>query len=448
MTAVSLFSKLTQIRPNEIKGALISFFFIFMLMASYMVLRPVRDALPSDWSDVGLAVKWSISFAISTLAVSIYNFAATKISVKRLVPLVFIFFALIFFLIYCFSLLGVNKEILGKTFYIWTSVFSVFHFSVFWSFMSQGYSREQSKRIFGFINTGASAGALIGPLIVILLLDNIPLKSVLLLASGTLIAVLPLIKVLNKMHEQAAKKQNTAEDTFSPNPFSGFTHLFTNKQLRNIALFIFLFAGINTFFYVIQSDLLAEYPEETRRKYLGWVDFATNGLTILLGIFAASRITKRFGLSCSISIVPHFVAAMLLLLSMDAGILMVIAMQVLRKAGNYSITRPAREVLFTGVSIEDRFKAKPIIDVAVYRGSDVFWIWSLAFLGDGYINLNLQHKLWVGACVAIIWGFLGIYLGRKHEHLERMDELASNSSTEDPKFTQDLDSKKCELGSR
>ena len=99
-----------------------------------------------------------------------------------------------------------------------------------------------------------------------------------------------------------------------------------------------------------------------------------------------------------------------------------LALQVLRKSGNYAITRPAREILFTGVSKEVRFKTKPIIDVAVYRGGDVFWIWSLAFLGDGYFNFSLPQKLWIGAGIAVTWGLLGIYLGRRHEREETEED--------------------------
>ena len=163
---------LFKIKKEEAYGAVLSFIFVFILMASYMILRPVRDALPSDWGDVSLATQWSITFIISTIAVSFYNFLASKVSLKKLVPGVFVFFALSFLTIYSLSVSGVDKGLLGKIFYIWTSVFALFHISVFWSFTSQAYSKEQSKRVFGFINTGASAGAIVGPLIVIALVKN------------------------------------------------------------------------------------------------------------------------------------------------------------------------------------------------------------------------------------------------------------------------------------
>ena len=416
------FTKLTQIEPNEIKGTVVSFFFIFILMAAYMILRPVRDALPSEWGDISRAVQWSYTFAISTLAVSLYNFCASRVALNKLVPSVFIFFALSFVAIFGLFKAGFDTALLGKVFYVWSSVFALFHISVFWSFTAQAYTKEQSKRVFGFINTGASAGAIVGPLIVIFLVKKVPIETVLLITSASLVGVLPLIAILNRDRKEQHSQEQGSLGNLSPNPFRGFADLFSHKQLRRIALFLFFFSGISTFLYVFQSDLLADYTSTERKELLGSLDLATNTLTILLGIFAANRFTKKFGLATALSIVPFFVALMLLIISSHAAVMLVLALQLLRKAGNYSITRPAREILFTGVSKEARFKTKPIIDVAIYRGADVFWIWSLALLGDGYLDLTIAQKFWVGAGIANIWGFIGIYLGKRHDSEETLEQ--------------------------
>ena len=416
------FTKLTQIEPNEIKGTVVSFFFIFILMAAYMILRPVRDALPSEWGDISRAVQWSYTFAISTLAVSLYNFCASRVALNKLVPSVFIFFALSFVAIFGLFKAGFDTALLGKVFYVWSSVFALFHISVFWSFTAQAYTKEQSKRVFGFINTGASAGAIVGPLIVIFLVKKVPIETVLLITSASLVGVLPLIAILNRDRKEQHFQEKGSLGNLSPNPFRGFADLFSHKQLRRIALFFFFFSGVSTFLYVFQSDLLADYTSTERKELLGSLDLATNTLTILLGIFAANRFTKKFGLATALSVVPFFVALMLLIISSHAAVMLVLALQLLRKAGNYSITRPAREILFTGVSKEARFKTKPIIDVAIYRGADVFWIWSLALLGDGYLDLTIAQKFWVGAGIAIIWGFIGIYLGKRHDSEETLEQ--------------------------
>jgi len=413
----NLFTKLTQIKPSEIKGALVSFIFLFILMASYMIVKPVRDALPSDWGNVGLAQQWSYTFIVATIAVSIYNFCASKIPVKRLVPGVFVFFAFTFILIYLANKLNIGTAYLGKIFYVWSSVFSLFHISVFWSYISQQYSKEDSKRVFGFINVGASIGAISGPLLIILLPKQISVENILLITSGALFITLPLLAYLNQYFSKN-DSQTEQKLSLNSNPFSGFQEFITHKKLLGIAAFIFMFTGFSAFIYTAQTELLSAFPKNERKALLGSVELATNILTIIIGIFATNRISRKFGMKTSLSIVPFILVGLILLLSINPAVMFVLALQVVRRSGNYAITRPAREILFTAVDREARFKTKPIIDVAIYRGGDVFWIWIIAFLGDGYLNLGITTILLIAAVVVLLWGFLGIYLGKKHDETD------------------------------
>ncbi|MDP4624714.1 MAG: MFS transporter [Akkermansiaceae bacterium] len=415
-----LFSKVTQIEPSEIKGAILSFLFIFVLMASYMIVKPVRDALPSDWGDVSLAQQWTYTFIVATIAVSIYNLFASRISLRKLVPGVFVFFAFTFFGLYAAFKAGVEPTFLGKIFYVWSSVFSLFHISVFWSFVSQQYSKAQSKRIFGFINTGASVGSIAGPALILWLASKMSVENILLVTSGALILTLPLIAALNRNFDKQSESK-PLPNKLSPNPFSGFEEFIKHKRLIGIASFIFLFTGISAFLYSSQVGLLVDFSSAERKQMLATMELASNILTIIIGIFITNRISTKFGMPTTLSLVPFVVGGLLLILSANPAIVLVLALQVVRRAGNYAITRPAREILYTAVDREARFKTKPIIDVAIYRGGDVVWIWIIALLGDLWLNLGVPAILCVGAGVAIIWGFVGIYLGRKHER-EASDE--------------------------
>ncbi|MDQ8189842.1 NTP/NDP exchange transporter [Roseibacillus persicicus] len=415
MTDKPLFTRLTQVEPSEAKGALISFVFVFMLMASYTIMKPVRDALPSDWGDVSLAMQWTYTFIFSTIAVVIYNLCASLVSLRRLVPGVFAFFATSFIAIYLAYKTGqVEVTLLGKIFYVWTSVFNLFQISVFWSFISQHYNKSESKRVFGFINTGASAGAIAGPLLILQLAEHINAANILLITGIVLLLTLPLIHLLNRIFDQKEQNKQTPPK-LSPNPFSGFMEFITHRRLLGIAAFIFLFTGISAFLYVAQTDLLRDYSRAERKELLGSVELATNTLTILLGIFATNRLARRFGMATTLSLIPFLVALLLLLLSANPAVVFVLALQVVRRAGNYAITRPAREILFTAVDREARFKTKPIIDVMVYRGGDVVWIWVLAFLGDAWLKLGVTPTLCIGAAVAVLWGIVGIFLGKTHD---------------------------------
>jgi len=426
---MSRFHRLTKIRPGEVRGAMTAFLFIFLLMASYMIAKPVRDALASDFTDTEIAKLWTQTFLYSTVMVFLYNVLAARISMKWLVPGVFLFFALTFTLTAIALQTGLNPVALGKFFYVWVSVFALFHISVFWSFMSQIYSKEQSKRIFAFINTGASVGAITGPLLVITLVKNLPLETILIITSVVLVAVIPLFAILNLELKNKPDLDARELKKLSSNPFSGIREFLTHRRLLGIAAFIFIFVGIGSFFYLAQKDILSEYSKPKRYELLGKLDLYVNSLTILLGIFAANRIAGKFGLSTALAIVPVVVACSLVLFATSPTVIMFLVLQVLRKAGNYSITRPSREILFTGVDQEARFKTKPFIDVAIYRGGDVFWGWFFVALGtEGVFNLGLSQKLLVGAVIAIAWALLGYFLGKQHER----DEITASPTVESP----------------
>lgn len=420
MQKQNVFSRLTQIEPEEIKVALFSFLFIFLLMTSYMILKPVRDALPSDWGDVSRATQWTFTFLFATLAVIIYNYFASKVELKKLVPGVFIAFAISFMAIFSAFKLGADVTLLGKVFYVWSSVFSLFHISVFWSFISHHYSKSQSKRVFSFINTGASAGAIVGPLTVLLLAETMSIENVLVVTSTVLLLSLPLIAILNREFDKVGVPHSEHEH-LQTNPFSGFKQLINNEKLLGIAGFIFLLTGVSAFFYTTQSDVLADYTRAERKQLLGGLELVTNTLTILIGLFVSNRIFRKFGLSASLSAVPILIAGLMLLLSANPAILFVLILVVARRVGNYAIVRPAREILYTAVDREARFKTKPIIDIAIYRGGDVFWIWLIAFIGDGYLGFSTAEKIIFGATVALLWGGLGAYLGKKHDVAEKRE---------------------------
>jgi len=419
MTA--LISKLTKIAPHELKDALISFLFIFMLMASYQIMKPVRDALPSDWGDIALPMQWTFTFIVSTIAVSVYNFLGSKFSPKTLVPAVFIFFASTFTVIFAAFKLGAAPSLLGKIFYVWSSVFSLFHISVFWSFLSQKYTKEESKRLFGFINIGASAGAIAGPLLIIQFASNLSVENILIITAVTLVLTLPLIKLLNRS-SNSTNQSGIGKVSLNTNPFSGFQELISHNKLKGIAAFIFFLTGVSAFLYYIQTVLLEDYTRIERKELLGSVELITNTLTILIGIFATNRITQKFGLSTSLGIIPLLVAVLIVALSLHPAIMLVLALQVVRRAGNYAVTRPSREILYTAVSSEARFKTKPIIDVAIYRGGDVFWIWLITLTGEYLFELTLPQYLFFGASVALITGLIGIHLGKKHDAAEMAED--------------------------
>ncbi|MEH6558464.1 MAG: MFS transporter [Oceanicoccus sp.] len=410
------FKFVSKIEPNEFKATALSFILVLILMAAYYILRPVRDAMASDWSDAEVSVLWTINFFFSFAVVAIYGAAVSKVSLKNLVPGVYGFFAVTFAVFYISSGTIENPVLIDKAFYIWVSVFSLFPISVFWSFMADLYNKEQSKRLFGIITTGASIGAMLGPSIP-LIFSDLGTYNLMLVASVVLLLTLPIIFYLQRIKtSELGNVGNVGEmkemQSLGGNPLSGFKLFLQNPFLLGIGLFLFLYTGIGSFVYFELKNMMAEYSKAERTEIWALMDLATNTLTILAGLFVTSRLATRFGLGITLAIVPIIVLGGLLSVAMVPALTIVVALQIVRRGGNYAITRPAREMLFTHVDQETRFKAKQVIDVVVYRGGDVFWGWAFTGLTQ-IIGLGIAGIALVGGAIAALWAAVGFYLGKQ-----------------------------------
>ena len=411
-----IFKFVSKIEPNEFKATALSFVLVLILMAAYYILRPVRDAMASDWSDAEVSVLWTINFFFSFAVVAIYGAAVSKVSLRNLVPSVYGFFAVTFAAFYISSNTIDNPVLVDKAFYIWVSVFSLFPISVFWSFMADLYNKEQSKRLFGIITTGASIGAMLGPSIP-LLFSDLGTYNLMLVASVVLLFTLPIIFYLQRIKSsELGNAGNVGEmkemQSLGGNPLSGFKLFLQNPFLLGIGLFLFLYTGIGSFVYFELKNMMADYSKAERTEIWALMDLATNTLTIVTGLFVTSRLATRFGLGITLAIVPIIVLGGLLSVAMVPALTIVVALQIVRRGGNYAITRPAREMLFTHVDQETRFKAKQVIDVVVYRGGDVFWGWAFTGLTQ-VIGLGIAGIALVGGMIAAAWAAVGLYLGRR-----------------------------------
>ena len=414
-----LLKALSKVEQHEVSATAISFSLVMILMASYYILRPVRDAMASDWSDADVSLLWTINFFFSFAIVAFYGFAAARVSLNRLVPGVFSFFALTFVIFYLVSHLITDSTLIDKAFYVWVSVYSLFPISVFWSFMADIYRREQSKRLFGIITTGASVGAMIGPSVA-LLFANLGTYNLMLVATVVLLMTLPLVIYLRTIDftSQSAEASPSANLTpISNDALAGFKLFFSNPFLIAIGIFLFLYTGIGSFIYFELKNLMAEFSREQRTEIWAFIDLATNSITIIAGLFITSRLATRLGLGFTLALLPLVVFAGLLSVAMVPLLSVVIGLQIFRRGGNYAITRPAREMLFTYVDKDTRFKAKQVIDIIVYRGGDVFWGWAFTFL-TAVIGLGVAGVALVGAGIAAVWAMLGLYLGNYTKSLD------------------------------
>ena len=419
----------SKIKEREVKAVVFSFIFVVVLMSAYYILRPVRDAMASDWTDAEVSWLWTLNFFISTGIVALYGIMVSKFRFRLLVPVMYGIFAGSFIIFYVLGSIYEDRILIDKAFYVWVSVFSLFHISVFWSFMSELFSKEQSSRLFGIIAVGASVGGLIGPSITAFFSVSLGTDKLMLIASTILLIPIPIIFYLQSLKTKELNNEvlstPISNQSIGGNPLAGFKMFFSNPYLLSIGLFIFLYTGISSFVYFELKNLLSDFTRPERSVIWAQMDLAVNILAISTGLFATGRIVTKFGMPTTIAMVPIMICIGLLVLAISPLLGVVMILQIVRRAGNYAVTRPAREMLFTLVNQETRFKAKPVIDIVAYRGGDMITAWLFTGLTQG-LGLGLAAVAAIGAGIAGLWTLVGIYLGR---WFERDNDNFKNSKT-------------------
>lgn len=405
-----------KVEPNEIKAVFLSFAFVFTLMASYYILRPIRDAMSSNWTDAELSTLFTVTFIVSAAAVALYGAACSRIKIGILVPGIYGLFSLSFlgFFILLQSMPGL--ELANRAFFVWSSIFSLFHLSVFWSFMADIFNKKQATRLFGFIASGSSVGAIAGPLLALLLAGSIGREYLLLLSAALmLLPMFIIIRLVGLKHTELHNEEMNAEgdykQTLGKNPFSGFMLVVRNPYLLGIAVFILLYTSISTFVYFELKNLMVPLDENLRTQLWAGIDLVVNILSIATAMFGTGRLATRFGLGTTLGLVPFIIVAGLLMVFISPMLWVVVSLQVVRRAGDYAITRPGREMLYTVVDRESRFKAKSVIDIVVYRGGDMITAWAFTGLTQG-LGFGIGAVALVGAMVAGAWAVVGCLLGR------------------------------------
>lgn len=423
---------LMKVEPNELKATVLSFLFVFSLMTAYFIIRPVRDAMASDWSRADTSFLWTLTFFFSIVAVSLYGYIISRVRFSVVVPGVYIFFAGSFAVFYAGSQSVADSTLVDKAFYVWLSVFSLFHVSVFWAFMSGLFSKQQAPRLFAIIATGASIGAIVGPTIPTFFAEQIGVMNLMLISAAILLIPVPIIGALEKLKVTELGNEDLQADLsqaerLGKNPFSGFLLFVKNPYLLAIGLFILMYVTMSTFVYMELREGLAIYERPQRAEIQASIDLVVNSLALITALFATGRLTTRFGMATTLSIIPLLMVGGWLVVAAVPVLGVLIGLQVARRAGNYSVTKPGREMLFTLVDTETRYKAKPVIDIVVYRGGDMATAWLHTGLRE-ILQFGLGGVAIVGAMVALGWAYVGIYLGRTYN--KAVQEIPAKSASD------------------
>jgi len=416
-------ARFARVEPRETAAVVAAFCLFFFVLGSYFAVRPVRETVATLLGRDRVADLWLYTALFSIAIVPLWGWLVARLRRSILLPLLYGAVAVI--LAFIGSSIQVDESNLqvGTFFYVWISVINLMLVSVFWSFLLEMFSGEQTRRLFGFIAAGGTLGALVGPLTARLTVDIIGNSGVLYLGTagflGAIVCQRVLIGIWNRTRPAeesgAAAGSARGDEGIGGNPFAGISIVLRSPYLLGIAAFVVLLSAVNTFLYFEQLRIVTEtFADTTRRtEVFASIDFVVQSLTILSQLFLTGRIASRLGVRTLLTFVPVIMIGGFLLLAALNVFGVIAALLVLRRWGEYAFIRPGREMLWGSLDTESKYKAKSFVDVPVYRAAD--YVGAQAKTALDAVNASPAGAALVGALLAAAWAVNGWLLGRRHD---------------------------------
>lgn len=429
---MSLFYKIFSVKTQEIKLLIYSTLLIFLIFASYAILRPIRDALGIEHGSEQL--KWLfLATFIATLAASLAAmFLSTRVKRKNYLNGIYIFFIsnlIAFFIAMRYIQPNTDGFLwLSRIFYVWVSVFNLFVISSAWSLLADVFTKDSSKRLFGIISAGASLGAIVGSFLagsygigfiasalgIEFDISDFIFISIIFLIISLILKSLLINEAYKILENKDNFKQRFLEPIGSKNPFAGFSIVFKSRYLLAFGAFVILLTSVSTFLYMEQARIIRElFPtKEARTQAFANIDLIVQTLSFIIQIFFTAKIAQYIGLKWLLSVLGFIVAIGFVILTFThpAFLPFVIVMSI-RRVGEYALIKPGREMLFVPLSSDSKYKVKNFFDTVLYRGGDAL----SSQLEGALFKIGISAALIGGAIISLLWGLLGAYLGKKYE---------------------------------
>jgi AAA family ATP:ADP antiporter len=416
---------LLAVAPGEGRVLFWSFTYFFSLLCSYYIVRPMRDEMGIAGGVEKLQWMFTGTFLVMLAAVPLFGWVAKRFPVRRFLPYVYLFFIgnlLLFFILFKSN---ISHAYVARGFFIWASVYNLFIVSVFWSFMADSFTAEQAKRLFGIIAAGGTAGALTGPALTAMLAMALGPTNLLLISAAFLSIAVGCIHriiawrkstaadILEERKRAPVHPNSDTDQTIGGSVFAGIHRVFHSSYLIGICILMLLFTTLATFLYFQQAQIIRDNFQNPadRTAVFAVMDFSVNALTLTTQMLLTSRIIGKLGLSWTLALIPLFLGFGFLLLGWMPALSILIGVQVLRRAGNYAVMRPAREMLYVVLDKEEKYKAKNFIDTVVYRGGDAVSAW--AYAGMTVLGLSPAAIAFTAVPLAGIWAWISFKLGKR-----------------------------------
>ncbi|MBV2122315.1 MAG: MFS transporter [Candidatus Thiodiazotropha sp. (ex Ctena orbiculata)] len=420
----TLLQRLASVQPGEGRAVLWSFLYFFSLLSSYYVLRPIRDEMGIVAGIDQLQWLFTGTFVAMLLVVPLFGFITSRLQRRQFLPYVYLFFIFNLILFYLVFESAESLTNVARVFFIWLSVFNLFVVSVFWSFMTDLYRNEQAKRLFGLIASGGTVGALTGPLLTATLVQQLGTSQMMLISAGLLcLSILCINRLIHwqatnsDREEQNDRSSEKIEKPIGGSIWDGILLVLRSPYLMGICVLMLLFTLLSTFLYFQQAQIikLAVADSEARTALFATIDLSVNALTLLIQTLITTRLIKGLGLAMVLALIPLLLCLGFVLLALFPALPVLVAVQVLRRAGNYAVMSPSREMLYVVLRRDEKYKAKNFIDTVVYRGGDAVSSW--VYTGFRTLGMSLSTIAWIAAPISLIWAWVAYRLGKQQNRI-------------------------------
>ena len=419
-----LLDRVLGLQRHEYYAVAWSFVYFFCVLSAYYMLRSVRETMAVEGGVQNVPWLFSSTFLVMLAATPLFGWVASRFPRRRFLPWVYYFFVfniLVFWGGFSFAISNDLSFVwLGRAFFVWLSVFNLFVVSVFWSFMADIYTREQGRRLFGVISAGGSAGALLGPLATGGLVVTIGFQNLLPISASLLLIGVYCITRLRRWVE-SEHRDDIADTVASATPLGGnllggITHVMHSPYLAAISLASVIASVLGTALYMFMTELVGEAFAGTdeRTRTFAFIDAATNTMAMLVQLLIVKRVVWRYGVGITLSLLPVISIIGFALLAINPSFLAVAAVQAVRRAVGFGLSKPTNDMLYSVVSAEEKYKSKNFIDTAVYRGGDLLGTWTVrALWGLGYSGISL-----VMLPFAALWVAIALWLGKTYRRYD------------------------------
>ncbi len=417
-------TRLCDVRDGEFALVGWSWLLVFSLLSAYYVIRPIRDEMGVLGGVQNLQWLFTATLVAMLALNPAFSALVKRMPRRRFITIAYLFFAanLVVFAAALAASTSATEVWIGRIFFVWTSVFNLFVVSVFWALMVDVFTAEQGKRLFGFLAAGATIGAIVGSSLTASLVQGVGADSLLLVSGALLVAAVGCVRRLSRLSDamQRAGAGSRDESPIGGSAWAGLTHVVRSPYLLAVCTYMLLFSITSTLLYFLQAGIAAEHfvDRAARTRFFASIDLAVNSLTLIVQLFVTGRLLRKAGVALTASVLPLLSSIGFAVLALAPTVAVLVAFQVARRVCNFGLARPTRELFFTVLSREDKYKAKNAIDTVVYRAGDQIGSWSYAGLAS--LGLGITGIAIVAVPLSVAWLANSYWLGRRQESMARV----------------------------